>query len=183
MCIQVIIVGISRKNKVRYFTPTFQFVQLTPHSLAGSLSLKQPPKHITNTYTHTHITLTIPPLTPLPPLLKPNNTPSLTPTPTPSQDVRGGRALSAIAVNETRLCKKLSINTSQLGDHSLFRNGKLGSLVVNLRGDWFNHCPSSGTLHTDYLSMTKPLAGTKGDPPGPVKIYAPPVPVIIYTLL
>ena len=34
-------------------------------------------------------------------------------------DVRGGRALSAIAINESRLCKKLAINTSQLGKSAL----------------------------------------------------------------
>ena len=70
----------------------------------------------------------------------------------------------------------------------MFRNGRLGALIVPLRGDWFSTCPTSGTLHMDYLSMTKPLAGTKGDPPVPpsTNIYPLVTPlsslIIIYTL-
>ena len=77
------------------------------------------------------------------------------------EHVRAGKSLACIASAETKLKKQLGSNTSQTGDFSTFRNARLGSMYIQMKGDWFLTCPSSGTLHMDYISITKPPVGTK----------------------
>ena len=77
------------------------------------------------------------------------------------EHVRAGKSLACIASAETKLKKQLGSNTSQTGDFSTFRNARLGSMYIQMKGDWFLTCPSSGTLHMDYISVTKPPVGTK----------------------